>query len=270
MTTPSLNLKVLTDLVAANISSSSQELPVVPFAALQNNPGAVTFDLTSKNLIISDGTTKYVFYDVTTITALINSILTADGLNPFLKIQSAVLGVNIANNRIPANSPVNTTFSGLFFWPPSQAAALAARVTTLAPGISGFLMNANEHWKTEVSIAGCIADGSPINDGQSGSTFISGVLVEDNTTDVVTLGSCSCTRIAAEPNAFGVGVPPAEVVLNSQTAGALSGAFEQTVGAAHNYSLNIHLAGNTGIISVSFNNYVSVASNNIIFTRYLP
>lgn len=267
MTTPSLNLKVLTDLVAANISSSSQELPVVPFAALQNNPGAVTFDLTSKNLIISDGTTKYVFYDVTTVTALINSILTTDGLNPFLKIQVAVLGVNIPNNRIPANSPVNTTFSGFNYWPPSQAASLASRIGNPAPGIGDFLANAGERWNIALSIAGCITTGSA---NQSGSTRVQGVLVANNSIDIATLGTCTCERIAAQPDAFGIGVPPTEVILNGKSGGALVGNFEETAPAQRTYSINITLAGDTGVIEVSFNNYVSVASNNIIFTRYLP
>lgn len=267
MTTPSLNLKVLNDAVLTNVSSSSQELPVIPFALMQNNPGAITFDLTAKQLVISDGTTKYFFYDVDGITTLINSILTADGLNPFLKIQVAVLSVNIPNNRVPANSPVNTTFAGLNFWPPSQAAALAARIGTPAPGISDFLVNVGERWNIAVSIAGCHTTGSA---NQSGSTVVQAVLLINNLTDIATIGTCTIERIAAQPDAFGVGVPPAEVVLNAASAGSLSGQFQETAPNTRTYGLNITLVGNTGIIEVSFDNYVSVASNNIVFTRYLP
>lgn len=268
MTTPSLNLKVLNDATLTNVSSSSQELPLVSFAALQNNPGAVTFDLGTKQLIVSDGTTKYVFSNLTDVTALINSILTTDGLNPFLKIQVAVLGVNIPNNRVPAQSPVNTTFSGINFWPPSQAASLAARIFFPAPGISGFITNVGERWNIKTSISGVIGDA---NAGQSGSTHLTAVLVQNNNTDICDLGSCSISRIAAQPNAFGGGVPPAEVVLNEQSTGALTGEFEQTSSVNPQfYGLNIHLVGVTGVIAVSFNNYVAVASNNIVFTQYLP
>lgn len=267
MATPSLNLKVIDDAVLANVSSSSQELPLLSLAAVRNIAGSCTFDPATGNWIICDGTIKHIFNDSTATTALINSILTANGLNPFLKIQVAVLQVNIPNNRTPANSPQNTTFSGLYFWPPSQAAALTARIGNPAPGISDFLVNSGEHWKVELSISGCITTGSA---NQSGSTRVSGVLIQDTLTDVVTLGTGTVERIAAQPNAFGVGVPPAEVVLNAQTACSITGNFEFTAGALHTYALNIHLVGSTGTIEVNFDNYVSAASNNLIFTRYLP
>lgn len=262
----SLNLKVLNDATLTNVSSSSQELPLLSFAAVKNVPGSCTFDPVSFNWIICDGTTKHVFYDVTTTTALINSILTADGLNPFLKIQVAVLGVNIPNNRIPADSPVNTTFSGLNYWPPSEAAQLAARIGNPAPGISDFLANAGERWNIALSIAGCITTGSA---GQSGSTRIQGELMINNSSAIATLGTCTCERIAAQPDAFGLGIPPAEVVLNGQSAGSVTGSFQETAPAVRTYSINITLAGSGGVIEVSFNNYVAAASNNIIFTRYL-
>lgn len=267
MATPSLNLKVIDDAVLANVSTSSNELPLLSLAAVRNIAGSCTFDPATGNWIICDGTVKHIFLDSTATTALINSILTTNGLLPFIKIQVAVLQVNIPNNRVPADSPQNTTFNGLYFWPPTQAASLATRIGTPAPGISDFLTFAGEHWKVETSISGCITTGSV---GQSGSTRVSGVLVQNTLTDVVTLGSCTLERIAAQPNAFGVGIPPAEVVLNASSAGSITGNFEFTAAGTETYSLNIHLAGVTGTIEVNFSNYVSTASNNLIFTRYLP
>ena len=61
MSNNATNFSLKADAKLNNVSVTSQQLPIIPTANLQLVPGNICIDSVTHNLVVTDGTTKYVF-----------------------------------------------------------------------------------------------------------------------------------------------------------------------------------------------------------------